>query len=137
MPSIGWSEMLMLALVAIIVVGPKELPRLMRVVGHWMGKARAAAREFQHAFDDLARESEIEEMRRKMDDWRGETMFADLEDEEEEEQNVPATSGRTAGGNGAGSPQTGRDKENQADAEASGDDEHAEEEPQHRSVPSH
>lgn len=85
MPSIGWSELLVLAVVAIVVVGPRELPRLMRVVGHWAGKARSAAREFQAAFDDLARESEMEEMRKKMDSLRSQAMFPDIDMEGDEE----------------------------------------------------
>ena len=47
MLDVGWQELLVIAVVAIIVVGPRELPQLMRTVGRWMGKARRMAREFQ------------------------------------------------------------------------------------------
>lgn len=134
MPSIGWGEMLMLAVVAIVVVGPKELPRLMRVVGHWMGKARAAAREFQQAFDDLARESEVDEMRRKMDDLRSQSMFPDIEDEEDEEPVRPV---RAKDGNGVRDPALEGEKHSDEDAPENGDDERSAEEPEPRPVPSH
>lgn len=99
MPSIGWSELMVLAVVAIVVVGPRELPRLMRVIGHWAGKARAAAREFQSAFDDLARESEMEEMHKKMDSLRSQAMFPDIdmEDDEDDEGGTAANDIEDAG----------------------------------------
>ncbi|MFP3944560.1 MAG: Sec-independent protein translocase protein TatB [Alphaproteobacteria bacterium] len=130
MPTIGWSEMLMLAVVAIVVVGPKELPRLMRVAGHWMGKARAAAREFQQAFDDMAHESEVEEMRRKMDNLRSQNMFPDIEEEEEDRVSAPR-----AAGNGAGAAPAGKDKDEGEAAPSGGDPET--DEPENRPVPSH
>lgn len=130
MPSIGWSEMLMLAVVAIVVVGPKELPRLMRVVGHWVGKARAAAREFQNAFDEMARESEIEEMRRKMETMRSGSAFPDFD--EDYEQDTPA---RAAGGNGSHSPDTDASGETARPADEKADEKAAESGT--RPVPSH
>ena len=65
LPGIGWTELLLIAAVAIIVVGPKELPFLMRKVGRFMGQARAMAREFQDSFEDIAREAELDELRKK------------------------------------------------------------------------
>ena len=52
---IAWSEMLVIVVVALIVIGPKELPRLVREVGRWTAKARSMAREFQRSFDDMVR----------------------------------------------------------------------------------
>ena len=52
MLDIGWWELAVVAMIALIVVGPKDLPRIMRVVGRWAGKARAMAREFQSSVDD-------------------------------------------------------------------------------------
>lgn len=49
---IGWIEILVVAVMAIIVVGPKDLPRMMRIVGQWVGKARGLAREFQKSIDE-------------------------------------------------------------------------------------
>ncbi|MDP2125727.1 MAG: Sec-independent protein translocase protein TatB [Parvibaculum sp.] len=63
---IGWSELLVIAAVAIIFVGPKDLPRMMRTVGQYVAKVRAMAREFQSSFEDLARETELEELRKEV-----------------------------------------------------------------------
>ncbi|MEQ8612122.1 MAG: Sec-independent protein translocase protein TatB, partial [Parvibaculum sp.] len=63
---IGWSELLILAAIAIIFVGPKDLPRMMRTIGQYVGKVRAMARDFQSSFEDLARETELEELRKEV-----------------------------------------------------------------------
>jgi sec-independent protein translocase protein TatB len=63
---IGWSELLVIAVVAIIVVGPKDLPRMMRTFGSYAGKLRRMAADFQRQFDDAMREAEIEEVRKAM-----------------------------------------------------------------------
>ena len=65
---IGWSELLVIAVVAIIVVGPKELPRLMRTFGHYVGKLRRMAADFQRQFEDAVRDTEIDEVRKAMQD---------------------------------------------------------------------
>jgi sec-independent protein translocase protein TatB len=59
------TELLMVALVALVVIGPKDLPKAMRVVGHWVGKARGMARHFRSGFDEMMRQSELEEMEKK------------------------------------------------------------------------
>ncbi|HAH09361.1 MAG TPA: twin-arginine translocase subunit TatB [Alphaproteobacteria bacterium] len=59
---IGWSEMALIAAVAIIVIGPKELPEALRTFGQWVGRARAYAREFQNHFDEIIREAEMKKM---------------------------------------------------------------------------
>lgn len=56
------TELLMVALVALLVIGPKDLPRVMRVVGKWVGKARGMARQFRSGFDAMVREAELEDM---------------------------------------------------------------------------
>lgn len=66
---IGWSELLVIAVVAIIVVGPKELPRLMRTFGHYVGKLRRMAADFQRQFEEAVRDSEIDEVRKAMQDF--------------------------------------------------------------------
>lgn len=63
------TELLLVAFVALVVIGPKELPRAMRTVGHWMGRARAAARHLRTGFDAMVREAELEEMEQK---WKAE-----------------------------------------------------------------
>jgi sec-independent protein translocase protein TatB len=75
---IGWSELLVIAVVAIIVIGPKELPRLMRTFGHYTGKLRRAAADFQRQFEEAVRESEIEEVRKAMHDFRDASQSVDL-----------------------------------------------------------
>lgn len=63
MIDIGWSEMLIVAVVAVIVIGPKDLPKALRTAGQWVGKARGMAREFRSSIDDMVRESELQEIR--------------------------------------------------------------------------
>ncbi len=63
---IGWTELLFLGVLAILVVGPKDLPRMMRTIGQYTAKIRGAAREFQRSFDEMARESELDELRRQI-----------------------------------------------------------------------
>ena len=64
---IGYSELLIIAVVALIVIGPKDLPRVMRTVGQWVGRARGMARHFRSGIDTMMRESELQEMEKK---WR-------------------------------------------------------------------
>lgn len=71
LPSIGFMEMMVLALLAIIVVGPRDLPKLMRTLGQYMARIRAMGNEFKSAFDDMdvdgdvaAIRSEIEELKK-------------------------------------------------------------------------
>ena len=77
----GWSELLLVAVLAIVFVGPKDLPRVMRTVGQYMAKMRAMVREFQNSFEDLARESELEELRKQVAEMRETAMkpLADLQ----------------------------------------------------------
>jgi sec-independent protein translocase protein TatB len=58
-------ELLLCAIVALVVIGPKDLPRAMRVLGRWVAKLRGAARHFRSGFDAMVREAELEEMQRK------------------------------------------------------------------------
>ena len=73
MPGLGWMELLILAALAIVVVGPKDLPILMRTIGRFVGKARALAREFQESFEEIAREAELEELRKENEKLRAVT----------------------------------------------------------------
>lgn len=65
---IGWSELLVIAIVALVVIGPKDLPHAFRTAGQWMAKARAMAREFQTHVDDLMRESQVDDLKREFTD---------------------------------------------------------------------
>ena len=75
---IGWSELLIIAVVAIVVVGPKDLPRLMRTFGHYAGKLRRAAADFQRQFEDAMRETELEEVKKAIDSVRSTDTVVDL-----------------------------------------------------------
>src|SRR5215467_501401 len=65
---IGWSELLLIAVVALIAIGPKELPGVLRNVGHWMGKIRRLATEFQSQFQEAMREAEMADLKEHADD---------------------------------------------------------------------
>ncbi|HUU66275.1 MAG TPA: Sec-independent protein translocase protein TatB [Methyloceanibacter sp.] len=67
MLDIGWSELLVVAVVAIVVVGPKDLPKLMRSFGFYAGKLRRAAADFQRQFDEAIAESEADEVRKNIE----------------------------------------------------------------------
>lgn len=66
LPGIGFTEILVLGLAALIFIGPKDLPLMMRKLGQFVGKGRRMAREFQAAFDDIARQSELEELKKEI-----------------------------------------------------------------------
>lgn len=59
------SEMAVVAVIALLVIGPKDLPKAMRVVGQWVARARGVARQFRAGFDTMVREAELEEMEKK------------------------------------------------------------------------
>lgn len=61
------TELLLVVLVALVVIGPKDLPKAMRFVGNWVGKARGMARHFRSGLDTMMREAELEELEKK---WR-------------------------------------------------------------------
>lgn len=65
---LGWPELMLIMVVALIVIGPKELPNAIRTVMGVVRKVRAAAREFQSGIDDLARESGLDNMKRDLED---------------------------------------------------------------------
>jgi len=62
----SWSEMFVIALVALVVIGPKDLPRVLRVVGQWVGKAKRVSYEFKRHVDDMVREAELDEVRQQI-----------------------------------------------------------------------
>lgn len=64
----AWSELLIIIVIAIVVVGPKDLPRMMRVLGRLVARARAIAGEFRLGLDQLAREAELDELKKQTDD---------------------------------------------------------------------
>src|SRR6266566_3310535 len=62
----GWSELLLIGVVALVVIGPKDLPKALRVAGFWVRKARTLAREFQSSVEQMVREAELDEMRQEL-----------------------------------------------------------------------
>jgi sec-independent protein translocase protein TatB len=68
---IGWGEFFLIGVVALIVVGPKELPGLFRTVGQWTGKARGMAREFQRSLEQAANESGMNEVSQSLKSLEG------------------------------------------------------------------
>lgn len=79
MIDLSWSHILLVLVVALVVVGPKDLPRLMRTVGRWVAKARAMADQFRKSFDEMARQAELDELRSEIEALRRERPFAPVE----------------------------------------------------------
>ena len=63
---IGWPEFLLIGVVALLVIGPKDLPAALRVAGYWVRKARTMSREFQSHFEQMMREAELDEVRQEL-----------------------------------------------------------------------
>jgi len=75
-PGVGGFEILVIGLVALLVVGPKDLPVLMRKVGQFVAKARGMANEFRASFDEMARQSELDDLRKEVEALRtGQGMY--------------------------------------------------------------
>lgn len=81
MLDIGWNELLIIALVTILVVGPKELPRVLRTVTQFFRKLRAMASEFQSGLDDLAREAELQDLKQNIEKTASTDFAGELEQE--------------------------------------------------------
>jgi sec-independent protein translocase protein TatB len=65
---IGWGELLLIGVVALIAIGPKELPTVLRTLGQWMGKLRRMASEFQNQFQEAMREAELADLKKSVDE---------------------------------------------------------------------
>jgi len=63
---IGWPELLLIGVVALVVIGPKDLPRALKIAGFWVRKARTLSREFQSSIDQMIREAELDEVRQEL-----------------------------------------------------------------------
>ena len=64
---IAWSELALIALVALIVIGPKDLPKVMRSMGQWIRRARSMAAEFQRNVDEMMRETELHDLKKEVE----------------------------------------------------------------------
>jgi sec-independent protein translocase protein TatB len=67
LPGLGVSEIIVLAVIALLVVGPKDLPLMMRKLGKFMARLRGMAQEFRTGFDELARQAELDELKREVE----------------------------------------------------------------------
>jgi len=63
----AWSELALIAVVALVVIGPKDLPRVLKTAGIWVRKARGIAREFQGSLEQMVREAELDDMKKNLD----------------------------------------------------------------------
>lgn len=86
MPGVGFAEMVVLVLVAIVVIGPKDLPLMMRKFGRFTGKMRAMAFEFRQGFEELGRQAELEELRREVADLKRHTGMEEFTREMEKDR---------------------------------------------------
>ena len=81
LPGIGFQELFFIAIIALVVVGPKDLPLMMRKLGQFVAKGRALAGEFRAAFDDIARQAELDELRKEIEDLKNANAVKDATDE--------------------------------------------------------
>ena len=79
----GWKLLIVLG-VALVVVGPKDLPKVMHAMGRWAGKARAMANEFRRSFDEMARQTELDELRKEVEALKAKNPMSDIEKSLEE-----------------------------------------------------
>ena len=74
----GWKLLIVLG-VALVVVGHKDLPKVMHAMGRWAGKARAMANEFKRSFDEMARQTELDELRKEVEALKAKNPLSDIE----------------------------------------------------------
>ncbi len=79
---IGWSELLLVALVTLVVVGPREIPRVLRTVRGFLAKIRSVSADFQSAMDEAARSADVEDIKKELlketHDMSGDKLFQDI-----------------------------------------------------------
>jgi sec-independent protein translocase protein TatB len=78
LPSLGFNEIVILGILALVVVGPKDLPLLFRKLGRWTAKLRGMAQEFRTGFDELARQAELDELKREVEALRRTTSLQEI-----------------------------------------------------------
>ena len=81
LPSLGFNEIIILGILALVVVGPKDLPLLFRKLGKWTAKLRGMAQEFRTGFDELARQAELDELKKEVDALRRTTSLQEIRNE--------------------------------------------------------
>jgi sec-independent protein translocase protein TatB len=102
MLDIGWQELLVIGVLALLVVGPKELPKLLRTVGQYAGKARSVARDFQRSMEDAAREADLEDLKNVGNLKRDMEKMARLDYADQAKKAMPQLKGGKAAETGAG-----------------------------------
>jgi sec-independent protein translocase protein TatB len=75
---VGWTEMLVIAIVMIVVVGPKDLPNMLRTFGRTTAKLRAMASDFQKQFNEALKEAELDDVKKSVDELRGLSPVAEI-----------------------------------------------------------
>jgi sec-independent protein translocase protein TatB len=86
---LSWSHILLLLVVTLVVVGPQDLPKVMRKLGQWTAKARNMADQFRASFDEMARQSELDELRKEIDELRNARPLAETQAQVEEAMKLP------------------------------------------------
>jgi sec-independent protein translocase protein TatB len=81
LPSLGFNEILIIGVLALVVIGPKDLPLLLRKLGRWTARLRGMAQEFRTGFDELARQAELDELKREVEALRRTTNLNSLANE--------------------------------------------------------
>lgn len=81
LPSLGFQEILILGILALVVIGPKDLPLMLRKLGRWTARLRGMAQEFRTGFDELARQAELDELKREVEALRRTTNLKSLANE--------------------------------------------------------
>ena len=81
LPSLGFQELLLLGVLALVVVGPKDLPLMLRKLGRWTARLRSMAQEFRSGMDELARQAELDELKKEVQALRADRTFSDLHNE--------------------------------------------------------
>lgn len=81
LPGIGFQELFFIAVIALVVVGPKDLPMMMHQIGKFVAKGKALAGEFQAAFSDIARQAELDELRKEIEELKRVDEVQDAVDE--------------------------------------------------------
>jgi sec-independent protein translocase protein TatB len=78
---LGWGEMALIALVAIIILGPKELPHALKTLGRAIRKVREVSREFQGHVDEMVREAELDDVRKQLEDVKNKGLSKTLQEQ--------------------------------------------------------
>ena len=92
-PAFGFQELIVLVILALVVVGPKDLPLMVRRLGRFVGKMRGLAREFQRSFDELGREAELEELKREVEQLKKANPVSEIQREFKEAESEAVRAG--------------------------------------------